>query len=75
MGEEAVVMEAPRPKSPPRYPDLCGRRRMQLEVQILSREITFLKDELHFLEGAQPVSRSGCIKELLMSSYITCQDK
>lgn len=43
MGEEAVVMEAPRPKSPPRYPDLCGRRRMQLEVQILSREITFLK--------------------------------
>ncbi|KAF0915237.1 hypothetical protein E2562_034604 [Oryza meyeriana var. granulata] len=44
MGEEAVVMEAPRPKSPPRYPDLCGRRRMQLEVQILNREITFLKN-------------------------------
>ena len=44
MGEEAVVLvEPPRPQSPPRYPDMCGRRRMQLEVQILDREITFLK--------------------------------
>ncbi|KAM0856428.1 hypothetical protein ACQ4PT_049147 [Festuca glaucescens] len=45
MGEEAavVLVEAPRPRSPPRYPDMCGRRRMQLEVQILDREITFLK--------------------------------
>jgi len=48
MGEEvaaaaAVVLEPPRPKSPPRYPDLCGRRRLQLELQILNREIDFLK--------------------------------
>ncbi|KAL6846212.1 hypothetical protein ACP4OV_023660 [Aristida adscensionis] len=63
MGQEAApaaagVMEAPRPKSPPRYPDLCGRRRLQLELQILNREIDFLKDELQSLEGVQPVSRS-----------------
>jgi len=44
MGEEvAVVLEPPRPKSPPRYPDLCGRRRLHLELQILNREIDFLK--------------------------------
>jgi hypothetical protein len=44
MGEEvAVVLEPPRPKSPPRYPDLCGRRRSQLELQMLNREIEFLK--------------------------------
>lgn len=36
-------MEAQRPRSPPRYPDMCGRRRMQLEVQIMDREITHLK--------------------------------
>jgi hypothetical protein len=33
------VVQPPRPKSPPRYPDLCGRRRLQL----LNREIDFLK--------------------------------
>lgn len=44
MGEQvAVVLEPPRPKSPPRYPDLCGRRRLQLELQILNREVDFLK--------------------------------
>ncbi|KAF3324146.1 Guanine nucleotide-binding protein subunit gamma 3 [Carex littledalei] len=52
----------PRPKSPPKYPDLCGRRRLQLEVQILNREIGFLQEELQSLEGIQPVSR--CCKEL-----------
>jgi guanine nucleotide-binding protein subunit gamma 3, plant len=41
--ETATVVEPPRPKSPPRYPDLCGRRRLQLELQILNREIDFLK--------------------------------
>jgi hypothetical protein len=40
MGEEA---RAPLPRSPPRYPDLCGRRRLQLEVQILNRELGFLE--------------------------------
>jgi hypothetical protein len=38
MGEEA-----PRPRSPPTYPGLCGRRRLQLEVQILNREVGFLE--------------------------------
>lgn len=48
MGEGAavVVLEAQRPRSPPRYPDMCGRRRMQLEVQIMDREITHLKVRL-----------------------------
>lgn len=41
-----VVLEAQRPRSPPRYPDMCGRRRMQLEVQIMDREITHLKVRL-----------------------------
>lgn len=41
-----VVLEAQRPRSPPRYPDMCGRRRMQLEVQIMDREITYLKVRL-----------------------------
>ncbi|WVZ92608.1 hypothetical protein U9M48_038657 [Paspalum notatum var. saurae] len=56
MGEEA-----PRPRSPPRYPDLCGRRRLQLEVQILSREVGFLEQEIQGLERLQPVSR--CCKD------------
>ncbi|GJN16047.1 hypothetical protein PR202_gb02997 [Eleusine coracana subsp. coracana] len=47
MGEAAA---APRPRSPPRYPDMCGRRRLQLEVQILNRELGFLEVEtLHVL--------------------------
>lgn len=63
MGEGAVVvLEPPKPRSPPRYPDMCGRRRLQLEVQILDRELTFLKDELHLLEGAQ-TSLTFCLLE------------
>ncbi|GJM98687.1 hypothetical protein PR202_ga15717 [Eleusine coracana subsp. coracana] len=52
MGEERVttVVEPPRPKSPPRYPDLCGRRRLQLELQILNREIDFLKNHSCLIE-------------------------
>nr|XP_029119466.1 guanine nucleotide-binding protein subunit gamma 3-like [Elaeis guineensis] len=57
-----AVLPPPSPKSPPKYPDLCGRRRLQLEVQILNREIGFLQEELHSLEGLQPVSR--CCKEV-----------
>ncbi|CAL9087548.1 unnamed protein product, partial [Musa acuminata var. zebrina] len=52
-----VVVVAPRPKSPPKYPDLCGRRRLQLELQMLNREIGFIEEELQSLEGVQPVSR------------------
>lgn len=42
-GAAVAVSPAPSPKSPPKYPDLCGRRRLQLEVQILNREIGFLE--------------------------------
>uniref|UniRef100_A0A0D9X8K6 Uncharacterized protein n=1 Tax=Leersia perrieri TaxID=77586 RepID=A0A0D9X8K6_9ORYZ len=45
--------EAPKPKSPPRYPDLCGRRRLQLEVQILNREVGFL-ESYRDLNGFSP---------------------
>ncbi|KAJ8500776.1 hypothetical protein OPV22_011328 [Ensete ventricosum] len=57
-----VVVVAPSPKSPPKYPDLCGRRRLQLELQILNREVGFIEEELQSLEGIQPVSR--CCKEV-----------
>lgn len=57
-----VVKAAPSPKSPPKYPDFCGRRRLQLEVQILNREIGFLEEELQSIEGLQTVSR--CCKEV-----------
>ncbi|GFY98528.1 guanine nucleotide-binding protein subunit gamma [Actinidia rufa] len=33
----------PRPKSPPKYPDLYGKRRELAKVQVLEREITFLE--------------------------------
>ncbi|CAA7395627.1 unnamed protein product [Spirodela intermedia] len=49
---------APSPKSPPRYPDFCGRHRLQAEVQILNREIGFLEEELQSLDDLQPASRS-----------------
>ncbi|WOL11576.1 guanine nucleotide-binding protein subunit gamma 3-like isoform X2 [Canna indica] len=52
----------PRPRSPPRYPDLCGRHRLQAEVQVLSREIGFLEEELQSVGGLQPVSI--CCKEV-----------
>ncbi|KAL3532702.1 hypothetical protein ACH5RR_006223 [Cinchona calisaya] len=48
----------PRPKSPPQYPDLYGKRRELAKVQLLEREIGFLEDELKFVEGLQPASRS-----------------
>jgi hypothetical protein len=73
MGEEvAVLVEAPRPRSPPRYPDMCGRRRMQLEVQILDREITFLKvrssDSPRLLSSAP--ARAAAAASLPAPSYL-----
>ncbi|XP_020677200.1 guanine nucleotide-binding protein subunit gamma 3 [Dendrobium catenatum] len=52
----------PQPRSPPKYPDICGRHRLQVEAQILNREILFLEEELQSLEEAQPVSR--CCNEV-----------
>ncbi|CAN4084634.1 unnamed protein product [Withania somnifera] len=47
----------PRPKSPPQYPDLYGKRRELAKVQMLEREIGFLEEELKSIEGLHPASR------------------
>ncbi|XP_068663171.1 uncharacterized protein [Aristolochia californica] len=36
-------LSIPAPRSPPKYPDLCGRHRKQAELQVLNREIGFLE--------------------------------
>ncbi|KMZ57291.1 hypothetical protein ZOSMA_87G00330 [Zostera marina] len=56
-----TVTDVPKPKSPPAYPDFCGRHRLQVEVQSMNREIRFLEEELHSLDDTQPASR--CCKE------------
>ncbi|KAK9715648.1 hypothetical protein RND81_06G179400 [Saponaria officinalis] len=45
----------PRPKSPP---DLYGRRKEIARLQLLERERGHLEEELKFVEGLQPASRS-----------------
>ncbi|KAK7836329.1 guanine nucleotide-binding protein subunit gamma 3 [Quercus suber] len=52
----------PRPKSPPAYPDLYGKRRETAKVQMLEREIGFLEEELKSAQSLQPASR--CCKEI-----------
>ncbi|KAF3323441.1 Guanine nucleotide-binding protein subunit gamma 3 [Carex littledalei] len=51
----------PYPKSPPEYPDVCGKHRLKVAVQSLNQEIDFLKRELNSMEGTVPASR--CCKE------------
>ncbi|KAF9616097.1 hypothetical protein IFM89_028563 [Coptis chinensis] len=51
-------MPFPCPKSPPRYPDLSGKRKELAKVQVLEREIGFLEEELKYCEGLQLASRS-----------------
>ncbi|XP_022843296.1 guanine nucleotide-binding protein subunit gamma 3-like isoform X1 [Olea europaea var. sylvestris] len=59
MGDSVgTVSVPPRPKSPPEYPDLYGKRRVLAKVQILEREISFLEEELKSVEGLQPASQS-----------------
>ncbi|URD73160.1 hypothetical protein MUK42_09331 [Musa troglodytarum] len=65
--KQADAPQAPRPRSPPRYTDLCGRHRLQARVQLLSREIGFLEEELQSVEGLQPVS--VCCKEYVIFSF------
>ncbi|MBA0661807.1 hypothetical protein Goklo_006049 [Gossypium klotzschianum] len=36
-------LHPPSPKSPPKYPDLYGKRRERAKVQMLEREISFLE--------------------------------
>lgn len=55
--ENAPTLQPPRPKSPPAYPDLYGKRRELAKVQMLEREISFLEGELKFVESLQPASR------------------
>ncbi|KAG5547036.1 hypothetical protein RHGRI_012910 [Rhododendron griersonianum] len=56
------TLPPPRPKSPPEYPDLYGKRRELAKVQMLEREISFLEGELKFVESLPPASR--CCKEV-----------
>ncbi|KAK2975516.1 hypothetical protein RJ640_009145 [Escallonia rubra] len=53
----------PRPKSPPEYPDLYGKRRELAKVQMLEREIRFLEES----EDPQIVSL------LEMAMYLSAQ--
>lgn len=39
----APPLPPPRPKSPPEYPDLYGKRREMKKIQMLEREIDFLE--------------------------------
>ncbi|KAG8657121.1 hypothetical protein MANES_03G041000v8 [Manihot esculenta] len=52
----------PFPKSPPEYPDLYGKRKEIVKVQMLDREIGFLEEELKSVDSLQPASR--CCKEV-----------
>ncbi|KAI3443548.1 hypothetical protein Pfo_000213 [Paulownia fortunei] len=70
----------PRPKSPPGYPDLYGKRRELAKVQVLEREIVFLEEEVKSVEGLQPASRSCkeiadfvmCNADPLMPTGVSC---
>ncbi|XP_068663170.1 guanine nucleotide-binding protein subunit gamma 4-like isoform X1 [Aristolochia californica] len=55
-------LSIPAPRSPPKYPDLCGRHRKQAELQVLNREIGFLEEDLQFLDTLHPASK--CCKEI-----------
>ncbi|XP_068660578.1 guanine nucleotide-binding protein subunit gamma 3-like isoform X2 [Aristolochia californica] len=52
----------PSPRSPPKYPDMCGRHRKQAELPVLNREIGFLEEELQSLDTLHPASK--CCKEI-----------
>ncbi|KAH0907004.1 hypothetical protein HID58_038831, partial [Brassica napus] len=79
------ALPPPRPKSPPEYPDLYGKRREAARVQMLEREIGYLEakvvdllnlgsyyiqGEIKFIEGVQPASR--CCKEV--SDFVTTKE-
>ncbi|KAG9458107.1 hypothetical protein H6P81_002615 [Aristolochia fimbriata] len=55
-------LPVPSPRSPPKYPDVCGRHRKQAELQVLNREIGFLEEELQSLDTLHPASK--CCKEI-----------
>ncbi|CAN6483800.1 unnamed protein product [Victoria cruziana] len=47
----------PCPRTPPSYPDLYGKYRLQKQIQVLNRELGFLEEELSSLDGLPPASR------------------
>ncbi|MQL87524.1 hypothetical protein Taro_020065 [Colocasia esculenta] len=54
--EAAQPQPPPSPKSPPTYPDVCERHRLQVGLQTLNREIGFLKQStsaFDFSSGSQ----------------------
>ncbi|RAL51151.1 hypothetical protein DM860_005507 [Cuscuta australis] len=57
-GGGVPTLPPPQPKSPPRYPDLYGKRRELARVQMLEREIGLLQEELKFVDRLQPASSS-----------------
>ncbi|KAL2939795.1 Guanine nucleotide-binding protein subunit gamma 3 [Bienertia sinuspersici] len=59
-GSTVQSLPPPRPKSPP---DLYGRRKEMVRLQVLEREKSFLEEELKFVERLQPASR--CCKEMV----------
>ncbi|GAB2218193.1 hypothetical protein Droror1_Dr00001411 [Drosera rotundifolia] len=62
VGCQVPSLPPPRPRSPPPYPDLYGKRRELAMLQMLEREKGFLEEELKFVESLQPASR--CCKEV-----------
>ncbi|KAK8503182.1 hypothetical protein V6N12_067569 [Hibiscus sabdariffa] len=52
----AEPLHPPCPKSPPKYPDLYGKRREKAKLQMLEREASFLEEELKSVEVLQPAS-------------------
>ncbi|KAH9298576.1 hypothetical protein KI387_030258, partial [Taxus chinensis] len=52
----------PKPKTPPRHPDIHGKYRKQAELNHLDKEISLLEEELRSLEGIPQASK--CCKEV-----------
>ncbi|KAJ3698041.1 hypothetical protein LUZ61_001746 [Rhynchospora tenuis] len=62
MGDNGSGNAPPQPKSPPEYPDVCGKHHLKVAVQSLNHEIDYLESELNSMEKTVPASR--CCKEL-----------
>lgn len=52
-GGRVPSLPPPRPKSPPQYPDLYGKRRELARVQMLEREIGFLEVSFLIFDSAK----------------------
>ncbi|KAL8128529.1 hypothetical protein V2J09_017684 [Rumex salicifolius] len=65
LGSSSIVpsLPPPCPRSPPTCPDLSGRRREIVKIQLLEREMSLLEGELKLIQGVQLAST--CCKEVL----------